>query len=140
MLKGRPMRPPYQSRVEGNSLIIESTRDVLTLAGQIAQQMDTREAPADQSPIRFYKVNHVPASELLETIQSINFGGTVPARRGLPERRRTRFDERIPGPNYPPIYGCYDQLRRLCASWNHDHGDANHQRRELLADGLHGYA
>ncbi|MEZ6137064.1 MAG: secretin N-terminal domain-containing protein [Pirellulaceae bacterium] len=105
MIEGRTVRPPYQSRIEGRALVIDSTPDVLRLAEQIRNQIDTREAPADQSPIRFYKVKNVPAQELLQTIQSIFTGTVQPTRRGLPERRRTSADGLVSGPNYPPIFG-----------------------------------
>ena len=105
MMDGRTIRPPYQSRVEGRALIIESTPEVIRLAEQIRMQIDTREAPADQSPIRFYKIKNVPAQELLLTIQSIFTGNLQPARRGLPNRRQTSADQFLPGANYPPIYG-----------------------------------
>ncbi len=88
MLDGRVNRPPYQSHIEGNTIIIESTPDVIQLAQQVKQQIDTREAPDEQSPIRFYKIRNVPAQELLQTIQSIFAGGSQPARKGLPESRR----------------------------------------------------
>lgn len=105
VIEGRAVRPPYQSRVEGTALVVESTPEILALAEQLRVQLDTREAPADQSPIRFYKVKNVPAGELLETIQGIFAGGATPTRRTLPERRRTTNDPWVPGPNYPPIYG-----------------------------------
>ncbi len=105
VLEGRTLRPPYQSRVEGQTLIIESTDEVLRLAEQIRRQIDTREAPADQSPIRFYKIKNVPAQELLQTIQSIFTGEVTQTRRTLPERRRTTADNFLPGANYPPIFG-----------------------------------
>lgn len=105
VIEGRAVRPPYQSRIEGTSLIVESTPEVLQLAEQLRVQLDTREAPAEQSPIRFYKIKNVPAGELLETLQSILGGGAAPSRRVLPERRRTTNDSWVPGPNNPPIYG-----------------------------------
>lgn len=105
MIKERTIRPPYQSRIEGNTLIIESTEEVARLAEQLKVQFDTREAPADQSPIRFYKIRNVPAQELLQTIQSIFTGEVQPSRRSLPERRRTTADAFVPGPNYPPVFG-----------------------------------
>ncbi len=53
ILEGRAVRPPFESRIEGTALIIDSTQEVLALAQQIQRQFDTRQAPADQSPIRF---------------------------------------------------------------------------------------
>ena len=104
IIEGRAVRPPYEARVEGSTLIIESTREVHLLAEQLRTQLDTREAPADQSPIRFYKVKNVPAQELLETIQSIFSGTGAPARRTLPQRNRTTNDPWLNGPNYPPYF------------------------------------
>lgn len=88
ILDGRTVRPPFQSRIEGNSLVIESTDEILKLAQQVRTQIDTREAPESQSPIRFYKVKNVAADEVLQTIQSIFGHGSLPQRRTLPEGRR----------------------------------------------------
>jgi general secretion pathway protein D len=89
VLDGRVNRPPYQSRIEGNTLIVQSTQEVVQLARQIKAQIDTREAPDEQSPIRFYKIRNVPAQELLQTIQSIFTGSIQPQRKGLADSRRT---------------------------------------------------
>jgi type II secretory pathway component GspD/PulD (secretin) len=105
ILKGRTVRPPYESRIEGSTLIIESSQEMIQLAEEIRIQIDTREAPAEQSPIRFYKIKNVPAEELLSTVQSIFTGEIQPRRRSLPERRRTSADAFLPGPNYPPLFG-----------------------------------
>lgn len=86
-LEGRTTRPAYRSHIEGNALVVESTTEVLTLAEQIRAKVDTREAPDEQSPIRFYKIRNVPAEELLSTIQSIFGGAAQASRRGLGERR-----------------------------------------------------
>jgi len=104
MIEGRVLRPPYQSRIEGNVLIVDSTPEVLELIGRIRRQLDTREAPASQSPIRFYKVKNVPAEELAQTIISIAGGATsgLQQRETLPDRRLTTNDRAIPGPNLPP--------------------------------------
>ena len=105
VIDGRTVRPPYQSRIEGNALIIESSLDVLQLATQLKAQIDTREAPDEQSPIRFYKVKNVTAQELLGTIQSIFTGQAPTGRRAPLERRRSSANSLVPGANYPPIYG-----------------------------------
>lgn len=105
ILDERVTRPPYRSRIEGNALLIESTAEVLQLAEQLRLQFDTREAPEEQSPIRFYKIRNVPAQELLQTVQGIFSPTEQPARRGLPDRRRNTLDGMVPGANYPPIYG-----------------------------------
>ena len=105
VIDGRTVRPPYQSRIEGNALIIESSPDVLQLATQLKAQIDTREAPDEQSPIRFYKVKNVTAQELLGTIQSIFTGQAPTGRRAPLERRRSSANSLVPGANYPPIYG-----------------------------------
>ncbi|MFO0943693.1 MAG: secretin N-terminal domain-containing protein [Pirellulales bacterium] len=89
MLEGRVNRPPYQSHIEGNTIVIESTAEVLQLAQMVRQQIDTKQAPDEQSPIRFYKIRNVPAQELLQTIQSIFSGGAGQARKGLPNSQRS---------------------------------------------------
>ncbi len=104
IIEGRPIRPPYQSRVEGNVLIVSSTPEVLELVDRTQRQLDTREAPEGQSPVRFYKIKNVPAQELVETIRGI--GGNVsssPQRQTLPPRRRTTNDAAVPGPNLPSL-------------------------------------
>ncbi|WP_436717713.1 secretin N-terminal domain-containing protein [Roseiconus lacunae] len=100
----RPIKPPYQARVEGNSLIVDSTPDVLLLIRRSIQELDTREAPDEQSPIRFYKIKNVPAQQLVETVRGI--GGNVRINADRPSvepRRRTTNDEAVPGKNFPPI-------------------------------------
>ena len=104
IVQGQSPNPPYQSRVEGNALIVNSTPEVLKLIERTQQQLDTREAPADQSPVRFYKIKNVPAQELIETIRGIgaNVSGSAPRER-LPSRRRTSNDLAVPGPNLSPL-------------------------------------
>ncbi|MEM6691227.1 MAG: secretin N-terminal domain-containing protein, partial [Planctomycetota bacterium] len=75
LLDDRAIKPPYSARVEGNTLIVESTQEVLELIADTIRQVDTREAPDSQSPIRFYKIRNVPAQELVETLRGI--GGNV---------------------------------------------------------------
>ena len=104
IVAGRPRQPPYQSRIEGSVLIVNSTSEVLDLITRTQQQLDTREAPESQSPLRFYKIKNVPAQELLETIRGI--GGTVTnstRRPRLRSRRRTTNDLAVPGPNASPL-------------------------------------
>ncbi len=104
ILSERAIRPPYRSRVEGNTLLVDSTTDVLALIERTMRQTDTREAPDTQSPIRFYKIKNVPAQELVETIRGI--GGNVTTtgqRRGILPRRRTSNDQAVPGPNQGPL-------------------------------------
>ncbi len=104
IVDGQPLKPPYQSRVEGNVLIVSSTPEVLQLVDRTQRQLDTREAPEGQSPVRFYKIKNVPAQELVETIRGI--GGRVtatPQRQTLPPRRRTTNDIAVPGPNLPAL-------------------------------------
>ena len=104
VLEGRSPRPPYESRVEGNALIVNSTQEVLDLIARTKIEFDTREAPDSQSPIRFYKIKNVPASELLETINGISGGAaTIPQRTPLSPRRRTTNDLAVPGPNLSPL-------------------------------------
>ncbi|QDT07431.1 Putative type II secretion system protein D precursor [Rubripirellula lacrimiformis] len=103
VLQGRPIKPPYQSRVEGNLLIVNSTEEVLLLVDRTQRQVDTREAPEGQSPVRFYKIKNVPAQELVETIRGVGANVTSISRRNtLPERRRTTNDLAVPGPNQLP--------------------------------------
>lgn len=102
-LDGRPIMPPYQSRVEGNRLIVDSTEDVLRLIERTQLQIDTREAPEGQSPVRFYKIKNVPAQELVETIRGLGANVISSAQRDrLPPRRRTTNDLAVPGPNQLP--------------------------------------
>ena len=104
ILQSRALKPPYESRVEGNVLIVSSTAEVLQLVDRTQRQLDTREAPDAQSPVRFYKIKNVPAQELAETIQSVGGGVSVsPRRRTLPPRRRTTNDLVVPGPNLSPL-------------------------------------
>jgi type II secretory pathway component GspD/PulD (secretin) len=84
MVEERSFKPPYRSRVEGSDLVIDSTPEILQLAEQLKSQLDTKNVPEEQSPIRFYKIKNVPAAELLETIQSIFSGGRIPSRKELP--------------------------------------------------------
>lgn len=104
IVAGRPIKPPYQSRVEGNALIVDSTPEVLQLVERTQNELDTREAPAGQSPVRFYKIKNVPAQELVETIRGI--GGQItsaPRRQILPPRQRTTNDIALPGANLSPL-------------------------------------
>ncbi|MCD0462264.1 hypothetical protein LOC72_22560 [Roseiconus lacunae] len=104
LLEKRSLQPPYESRVEGESLLVESTPEVLELVERTRQQLDTREAPDAQSPIRFYKIKNVPAQELVETIRGV--GGNVTASGNRPSvtpRRRTTNDLAVPGPNRGPV-------------------------------------
>ncbi|WP_197137966.1 secretin N-terminal domain-containing protein [Crateriforma conspicua] len=104
LLKDRPIEPPYGSRAEGNLLIVDSTPDVLELVSRTIRQVDTREAPEAQSPIRFYKIKNVPAEELLETIQGIGANITnSPQRQGLAPNPRTTNELFLPGSNVPSV-------------------------------------
>ena len=105
MVEERSFKPPYRSRVEGSDLVIDSTPEILQLAKQLKSQLDTKNVPEEQSPIRFYKIKNVPAAELLETIQSIFSGGRIPSRKELPASAWGRNDGLSTGPNYPPLYG-----------------------------------
>ncbi|MBN8603424.1 MAG: hypothetical protein J0M26_20480 [Planctomycetes bacterium] len=105
MVDERSFKPPYRSRIEGSDLIVDSTPEILQLAEQLKSQLDTKNVPEEQSPIRFYKIKNVPAAELLETIQSIFSGGRIPSRKELPSSGWGRNDGISTGPNYPPLYG-----------------------------------
>ncbi|MEM0924522.1 MAG: secretin N-terminal domain-containing protein [Planctomycetota bacterium] len=105
LLDDRAIKPPYSARVEGNTLIVESTQEVLDLIADTIRQVDTREAPDSQSPIRFYKIRNVPAQELVETLRGI--GGNVTntgQRRSVTPRSRTSNDLAVPGPNRGPVF------------------------------------
>ncbi len=103
LLQSRPIKPPYQSRVEGSLLIVNSTEEVLQLIDRTQRQVDTREAPEGQSPVRFYKIKNVPAQELVETIRGVGANITSSGRRNtLPPRNRTTNDLAVPGPNLLP--------------------------------------
>lgn len=105
MIEGRVPRPPYRSNVEGDLLIVESTDEILQLIERIRREIDTREAPSSQSPIRFYKVKNVPADELAKTVVAIAGGamGDIPKRQTLPPRDLTTNDRALPGANFPPF-------------------------------------
>ncbi|MEO1527967.1 MAG: secretin N-terminal domain-containing protein [Planctomycetota bacterium] len=104
LLENRALSPPYESRVEGNSLIVESTAEVLQLVERTRAEIDTREAPNAQSPIRFYKIKNVPAQELAETIRGIGVNVTTSGnRRSVNPRQRTTNDAVVPGPNRNPL-------------------------------------
>ena len=105
MVEERSFKPPYRSRIEGTDLVVESTSEMLQLAEQLKGQLDTKNVPEEQSPIRFYKIKNVPAAELLETIQSIFSGGRTPSRKELPESAWGKSEGLLTGPNYPPLYG-----------------------------------
>ncbi|MEM0926952.1 MAG: secretin N-terminal domain-containing protein, partial [Planctomycetota bacterium] len=105
LLEDRAIKPPYSARAEGNTLIVESTQEVLELIANTIRQVDTREAPDSQSPIRFYKIRNVPAQELVETLRGI--GGNVTStgqRRSITPRSRTSNDFAVPGPNRGPVF------------------------------------
>lgn len=103
-IQGSGVRPPYQSRVEGSVLIVDSTPEVFDLIERTQRQVDTREAPDAQSPVRFYKIKNVPAQELLETISGINGSvGDQSGRPATPNRRRTSNDAAVNGPNLSPL-------------------------------------
>ncbi|MEO1618554.1 MAG: secretin N-terminal domain-containing protein, partial [Planctomycetota bacterium] len=105
LLDAQPIHPPYSARIEGNTLIVDSTTDVLALIKNTIRQVDTREAPDSQSPIRFYKIRNVPAQELVETLRGI--GGNVTSsgqRRSVSPRQRTSNDFAVPGPNRGPVF------------------------------------
>lgn len=105
ILSGRAIKPPYRSRVEGNSLIVDSTPEILSLIDRTQRQVDTREAPDAQSPVRFYRIKNVPAQELIETIRGIgaNVTNTQQQRPSVPTRRQTTNDLAVPGPNQSPL-------------------------------------
>ncbi|MFG0261962.1 MAG: secretin N-terminal domain-containing protein [Novipirellula sp. JB048] len=98
-IDGRSPTPPYQSRIENKTLVVDSTPEVLDLAARTRVELDTRVASDAQSPIRFYQIRNVPASELAETIRGVGAQVTLSNRPGLSPRRRTSNDAAVPGPN-----------------------------------------
>jgi type II secretory pathway component GspD/PulD (secretin) len=103
----------YRSAVdaEQNLLIVTATNEVHQRIEEMRKSLDV---PADEkkSPLRFYKVKNLPATELLATIRSIE-GQTLapggPAAEFLPDtngRIRGVRDFPVPGPNrFPPPAG-----------------------------------
>ncbi|QDV42568.1 Putative type II secretion system protein D precursor [Stieleria neptunia] len=105
ILSERQIKPPYQSRIEGSTIIVDASPEVLLLIRRSIQQLDTRAAPDEQSPVRFYKIKNVSAQELVETIRGI--GGNVRVNSDRPSvspRRQTTNDRSLPGPNRPPNF------------------------------------
>jgi general secretion pathway protein D len=103
VLADRGVQPPYQSRVEGNVLVVDTTDEVIELMTRLRRNLDTRNAPLAHSPIRFYKIKNVPAQELARTLQSLSTGGRVPANNQPENRRLTTNDLAVPGPNRSPF-------------------------------------
>lgn len=103
-LQSRDVKPPYQSQAEGDTLIVGSTPEVLEFVERTRIELDTREAPESQSPVRFYKIKNVPAQELAETIRGIGVNGTERLRDdSTADRRRTTNDAAVPGRNLSPL-------------------------------------
>lgn len=115
LIEARPLKPPYTSRIEGSSVIVDSTPEILALIDRTRSQLDTREAPEAQSPIRYYRIRNLPASELLLTIQGIGANvSSIPVRQERPNRRRTTNDFAVPGPNqFPVAFGGIAQPTRI---------------------------
>lgn len=105
IIEARPVRPPYEARAEGNVLIVTTTDDVHELIRRLVLQIDTREIPESESPIRFYKIKNVPVQDLLDTLLGIEGGGSrvSPPRGRLGPRRQTTNDAAVPGPNAPVL-------------------------------------
>lgn len=111
LIAGRSIKPPYTARAEGSRLIVDSTPELLELIDRTRIQIDTREAPEVQSPVRFYKVRNVPAQELLETLRGVGANiSSSPRRQTLPRRDRVRNDILLHGPNYSPLNGSGERL------------------------------
>ena len=103
-IAGQAIKPPYQSQVEGNLLMVDSTPEVLELVSRLHRQLDTREAPESQSPIRYYRIKNVSAEELVATIQGIGVNiNQSQGRRRVSPRNRTTNDRAVPGPNLSPL-------------------------------------
>jgi type II secretory pathway component GspD/PulD (secretin) len=104
-------RPPFETRVDGDALVIISTPTVLSAIEQWLPQVDTRDTSNKQSPIRFYKIKNVPVLDILDTLNSLQgglglnpFGGQQPLGRRTSQtgsRSRTTNDNALPGQNNP---------------------------------------
>ncbi len=68
----------YQSTIdkEANLLVVTATADIHTTVASLAQDLDTVPVTEASSRIRFYKLYHTTAAEVLSTIS--NLEGTVP--------------------------------------------------------------
>lgn len=81
---------------------------VATASAQLHQKIESLVKQLDvpieksRSPVRFYKLKHVTAVELLETLRAIETGkqSSVPA--AMHGRIRLQPNQRLPGPNQPP--------------------------------------
>jgi type II secretory pathway component GspD/PulD (secretin) len=102
--------PPFSTRSEGNTLIVDTTPEIHKQISRLLLQIDSRDASTKQNPIRFYKIKNVPVQDLMETLNTLQ-GGFSP---GLPlggttnfvnasNRPRTTNDRAIPGRNIPNI-------------------------------------
>ncbi|MCU0718144.1 MAG: hypothetical protein MUC83_00455 [Pirellula sp.] len=68
-------KPPFETRIEGSSLLIETTDAIQRQISSWIPQIDTRETSTKQSPIRFYKIKNVPVQDILDTLNSLQGGG-----------------------------------------------------------------
>ena len=111
MVESMTPRPIFDARVEGSGLVVTTIESFQQQLSRIVPQIDTREASAKQSPIRFYKIKNVPVQDILETLNSLQggfgaspFGG--PATNGRSSQRsRTTNDRALPGQNNPFLVG-----------------------------------
>ncbi|MEQ1828853.1 MAG: secretin N-terminal domain-containing protein [Pirellula sp.] len=104
-------KPVYDSRIEGEQLVISTTEAIQQQIARLIPQIDSRETSAKQNPIRFYEIKNVPVQDILETLNSLQGGGfgQSPAfnNRGnnAQQRSRTSNDRAVPGPNRPFVVG-----------------------------------
>ncbi|MFN8741016.1 MAG: secretin N-terminal domain-containing protein [Pirellula sp.] len=68
-------KPPFETRIEGGSLLIETTDVIQRQIGSWLPQIDSRETSTKQSPIRFYKIKNIPVQDILDTLNSLQGDG-----------------------------------------------------------------
>ena len=94
---------------EGNALIINTTVENHKKIREFVNQLGTAKTSDKNSRIRFYKLKHVTAADVLETLKQIETSGS--SRRGANDartprdqgRERLRDDYFVPGPNRPML-------------------------------------
>lgn len=99
----------YRSAVdtEGNLLIVTAGPEIHKRIDNLKQQLDGPQGQRRRSPIRFYKLKHAAALDVLETIQAIESGQLPSRQRQLPTdgRYRLRDGYGVPGPNRSSVPG-----------------------------------
>jgi type II secretory pathway component GspD/PulD (secretin) len=88
---------PFETRIEGASLVILTTEQFHQQIARILPQFDSRETSTKQSPIRFYKIKNVPVQDISETLNSLQGGfGVSPFQNG---RSKANSQQRARGLN-----------------------------------------